>query len=218
MAATLLIALTSQLKRRGLVELLQDQPQLVVLAQSHDAPDALSRMRRQRPDVLIVDSNIGRELHPSFDKLRSFPRTLILGPQRYVGICPSGGTNPACGFVSDHVPEESLLAWLKIVVACPRTYRESDSCSGCPVSETLRFPDLPLSDRELQVFNRIGCGDGVTAIAKSLGVSVKTVETYRESIKRKLGLSTGHELLLAAVRWREGEFVVNERHQSRRRM
>jgi DNA-binding NarL/FixJ family response regulator len=211
--ATLLIALTSPLKQRGLVELLQDMPQLVVVAQSNDAPDALARMRSQRPDVLIVDSAIGREMHPFFGELLCFPRTLILGPQRHVGICPAADMNPACGFASDRVPVEALRTMLQIVANCSRPRRERGSCNGCPVSDTLRFPDLPLSARERQVFERIGRGEGVTAIATSLGVSVKTVESYREGIKHKLGLSTAHELLLAALRWRDGEFVMPERNQ-----
>jgi DNA-binding NarL/FixJ family response regulator len=57
-----------------------------------------------------------------------------------------------------------------------------------------------LSDREFEVFRLIGRGAGPSEIARQLGVSVKTVETHREHIKKKLGLANGRELLRAAMR------------------
>ena len=54
----------------------------------------------------------------------------------------------------------------------------------------MKLPVLGLSDREYQTFQGIGHGQGTQQIARELGVSVKTVETHRESIKRKLGLGS----------------------------
>jgi len=58
-----------------------------------------------------------------------------------------------------------------------------------------------LSDRELEVFGLIGEGLSTSQIAERLHLSVKTVETHREKIKRKLGLTTAGELVRHAVRW-----------------
>lgn len=67
----------------------------------------------------------------------------------------------------------------------------------------LRPPDnvARLSDRELQVFELIGAGVPTREIATRLGVSIKTIETHRENIKRKLGLASGAELLARAQEW-----------------
>jgi DNA-binding NarL/FixJ family response regulator len=51
-----------------------------------------------------------------------------------------------------------------------------------------------LTDRELQVFNLIGCGTGISETAKQLGMSIKTVETHEMHIKQKLNLATTVEL------------------------
>jgi DNA-binding NarL/FixJ family response regulator len=60
-----------------------------------------------------------------------------------------------------------------------------------------------LSDRELEVFEQIGGGLPLRDIAENLGISVKTVETHRENIKKKLDLSSATELARFAVAWVE---------------
>jgi len=58
-----------------------------------------------------------------------------------------------------------------------------------------------LSDRELQVFQLIGTGAANRDIAARLGISVKTVESHRENLKKKLGLSAGIDLSRAATKF-----------------
>lgn len=60
-----------------------------------------------------------------------------------------------------------------------------------------------LSNRELQVFRLIGSGQPTRAIADVLGISVKTVETYIDHLKRKLGVNSGVALSHRAVQWME---------------
>jgi len=58
-----------------------------------------------------------------------------------------------------------------------------------------------LSDRELQVFRLIGSGFGTARVATELQLSVKTIETHRQRIKQKLGLTNGTELTQRAAEW-----------------
>jgi DNA-binding NarL/FixJ family response regulator len=58
-----------------------------------------------------------------------------------------------------------------------------------------------LTDRELDVFQRIGHGETARDIAASLHVGVTTVDTYRARIKEKLGLRNGTELQRRAMEW-----------------
>jgi len=62
-------------------------------------------------------------------------------------------------------------------------------------------PIEELTDRELQVFEAIGSGMSVSRIGATLFSSPKTVETYRDRIKRKLNLRNAAELLRYAVKW-----------------
>ena len=58
-----------------------------------------------------------------------------------------------------------------------------------------------LSDRELEVLRLIGEGVKTAEIARQLFLSVKTIETYRDRIRQKLGLSDGMDLIRYAMRW-----------------
>ena len=58
-----------------------------------------------------------------------------------------------------------------------------------------------LSDRELEVFQLIGEGVSSSEAAKRLGISVNTIDTYREKIKIKIGVKSAVELQREAVRW-----------------
>ena len=67
--------------------------------------------------------------------------------------------------------------------------------------ETPRDRCAHLSDREMQVFRLIGSGLGTSRVAKELQLSVKTIETHRQHIKQKLGLTNGMELTRQAADW-----------------
>jgi DNA-binding NarL/FixJ family response regulator len=58
-----------------------------------------------------------------------------------------------------------------------------------------------LSERELQVFELVGQGQRTSDIAGRLGLSVKTIETYRQRIKDKLHLKNGADLARCAAQW-----------------
>ncbi|EQD57082.1 protein containing Transcription regulator LuxR, partial [mine drainage metagenome] len=62
-----------------------------------------------------------------------------------------------------------------------------------------------LSNREMQVFELIGRGQGTREIAERLHLSVHTIESHRENIRMKLGLRNGTELLRRAVSWTLGD-------------
>ena len=70
--------------------------------------------------------------------------------------------------------------------------------------EALGSSDLEkLSNRELQVFRLLGSGQTLRSIAKALGISIKTVETYIDHLKHKLGVESGVALAHRAVQWME---------------
>jgi DNA-binding NarL/FixJ family response regulator len=66
-------------------------------------------------------------------------------------------------------------------------------------------PVEKLSDREFEVFQLLGQGQGTQQIAKHLHISVKTVEVHRANIRKKLELATGGELVRYAIRWTESQ-------------
>ena len=77
-----------------------------------------------------------------------------------------------------------------------------------------------LSNRELQILHMIGKGMSTRETAHSLNLSIKTVESHRQRIKRKLNLTTGTQLVQYAVNWftgREGAEAPSRRRNPRPR-
>jgi DNA-binding NarL/FixJ family response regulator len=66
-------------------------------------------------------------------------------------------------------------------------------------------PVEKLSDREFEVFQLLGQGEGTRQIANRLHLSIKTVEVHRANIRKKLELATGAELVRYAIRWNEAQ-------------
>jgi len=71
-----------------------------------------------------------------------------------------------------------------------------------------------LSDREMHIFQLIGSGLGTKKIAHSLNLSVKTIETHRENIKRKLGLNSGRQLIQRAIKYVENNFLPPQKGET----
>ena len=62
-----------------------------------------------------------------------------------------------------------------------------------------------LSDRELEVFQLLGCGYNTRQISEQMKVSFKTIQAYCARIKEKLNLANINELIFHAVRWHESQ-------------
>jgi DNA-binding CsgD family transcriptional regulator len=69
-----------------------------------------------------------------------------------------------------------------------------------------------LTDRELEIFRLIGTGCATGEIALQLRINVKTVGTYRERIKHKLGIKSSASLVREAMRW-TSEFSSSQNPQ-----
>jgi DNA-binding NarL/FixJ family response regulator len=114
----------------------------------------------------------------------------------------------ASGFVSKFENDATILGAIRCVLE-GRTYFSAQVSAqlalrylGVGVMEPTS-PIQGLTNRELQVFRLIGSGKPTRAIAVALGLSVKTIETYLEHLKRKLGVSSGVALTHRAVQWME---------------
>src|SRR6266699_1668015 len=70
-----------------------------------------------------------------------------------------------------------------------------------------------LSDREMHVFQLLGSGLGTKKIAEALNLSVKTVESHRENIKRRLGLRSGADLTGRATAWVMENFLPPDKSE-----
>jgi DNA-binding NarL/FixJ family response regulator len=210
--ATLMIGARSTLLEAGVVSLLADIPELVLVACANDPAGIIDSVVRHTPDVLLLDHGMTSDVHAlatkrGMDLTESGPRVLLISTRQHPGTESTCAADRACGFVREQSPLPQIRSALRTVGACgaPRIWQ--GPCGSCPLRASIALPRLGLSDREYQVFDRIGRGHGTQQIALELGVSVKTVETHREGIKQKLRLESASALAESAGSWRRGDFA-----------
>ena len=112
----------------------------------------------------------------------------------------------ANGYVTKEEALSSVLVAVREVMG-GRTYLSpgmaSEVISNVVLTKTTpgATPTDQLTDRELEILERIGQGEEVKAIAEALHLSPKTVETHRAHIKEKLHLKNSREVARVAVQW-----------------
>lgn len=198
--------------RKGLIELINQQPGMAVVGESDAPAEGLARIRADRPDVAIVDLSLG--LASGLDLLKTLNatlpevRVLMLSMHDETLHAERALAAGASGYIMKHEAMENLIAAIRCV-ASGKTYVSPQMSERIVARVTGRgggaaeepAPLARLTDRERQVFALMGRGLETRAIATQLDLSVKTIETYHARIKEKLGLKTAHELIRAAVSW-----------------
>ncbi|MBF0254027.1 MAG: response regulator transcription factor [Candidatus Omnitrophica bacterium] len=203
--------------RRGLAQLIGLTPDLVVCGEAGTAQEALADTKLKTADLALVDISLkddnGLELIKDIRK--RYPKVIILvlsmhDETYYAERSLHAG---AKGYVMKQQATEQFLAAIRRVLA-GEVYL-SDTMSSRILRRVtgeknlqVKAPTDFLSDRELEVFGLIGKGLGTRQIAEKLSRSVKTVETYREHIKLKLGLKDSSELLQHAIQWSQSRPVA----------
>jgi two-component system, NarL family, response regulator NreC len=191
--------------RSGLRMLLDSDDGLETVAEAGTARDAIFEVRKHKPDVVLMDvvlpDKSGIETTPDVLKEAPEARVLVLSMEddpRYVREAFAAG---ASGYVLKEAADSELVAALKQVAAGER-YVHPALGARMAVAEAeaaARAEDDPLSDREREVLRLLALGHTNQEIAKTLFISVRTAETHRAHIMRKLRLTTRAELVRYAL-------------------
>ena len=193
--------------RRGLVDLIENEADLAVAGEAGSAEEAIERIPAAAPDLVLLDLSLGSVLQGMevIEKLRGTVPVLVSSMHDEAIYAERALRAGASGYVGKHESPETLLAAIRKVLA--GDVAVSAELTHRLLKTTVRGPaDGPdtarLSRREFEIFVMIGSGLGTREIAERLRVSAKTVETHRARIKHKLALTSGTDLLVAAVRFR----------------
>jgi DNA-binding NarL/FixJ family response regulator len=205
--------------RQGLGQLINEEPDLSIVAEAEDFQQALSALDTTPPDVAIVDISLkdrsGIELIKEIrarkpelpilvlsmhDESLHAERVLRAGAKGY--IMKQEATEQVMNAIRRVLRGEVYLSERMASRMVNRLVAGPQNVGGSPIER--------LSDREFEVFQMIGNGVGPSEIAEKLGLSVKTVETHRERIKEKLNLASGSELIRYAM-----QYVMDEMREKR---
>ena len=201
--------------RAGLVALLHAESDVEVVGEAGDGFECIDKAMELRPDVILMDVNMPRcsglealaRIHPDLPETRVLMLTMHddVGYLRHV--LASGGA----GYVLKSAASEDLLTALRTVhdggVYIHPHHAHllvADEPDGDGGPESAAASDLArryesLSERESEVFRFVALGHSNREIAEMSFLSVRTVETYKARLMKKLGLESRAALVRAAL-------------------
>ena len=196
---TVLLVDDHSLVRRGFRRMLEDDPQIQVVAEASDGQDAVEAAGRLHPQVVVMDFALpgmnGAVATRHIVKNRPETAVLILSMHSepsYVRTCLEAG---ARGYLLKNAMDLELVEAVKKVAAGermldPRLGAVADASDDRPA----------LTRRELEVLQLIVNGRSNREIAALLGLSVNTVSVHRANIMETLGIHNTAELVVYAIR------------------
>ncbi|MGD9690616.1 MAG: response regulator [Phycisphaerales bacterium] len=190
------------LLRRGIRILIGTQSDMEVVGEAGDMRQAVELCTRLRPDVVILDLSIpGGSGVAGVERVRAASpdsRVLVLtmhdDPAYVRGALAMG----AAGYVVKSAADTELVTAIR-AVAKGRVFVDASSVEQALGDPKSASPLAHLSDREREVLVEVAGGHTSQAIADRLGLSVKTVESYRARMMQKLGLKTRADVIRLAV-------------------
>ena len=198
---SVLIVDDHELLRSALRSRLEGEPDIAVVGDADSAEHAVLKARALQPDVVLLDM-----LLPRKSGIEAIPELAAVAPEARVIMvssqaAPSGVRQALAAGASGYLPKRASDREL---VTAIHTVRDGGGYVDPDLGAKLVVPDSPpalepLSERERDVLNLIALGYTNLEIGKTLFISVRTVDTHRAHIMRKLRLETRAELVSFAL-------------------
>jgi DNA-binding NarL/FixJ family response regulator len=201
----IVVADDSMVAREGMAAIIRADLPYSMCGLAKDQKTTNELLQQHQPDLLLIEPFFGHHDGIFFLKelAACFPRTRILVVSRqpeeiYAERALRAG---ASGYLMKSGTREELIHAIDTIVA--GELYVSPRIALRTVHEVVEHPAAhpKLTDRELHVFALTGAGLRTTRIAKELGISPRTVETYHEHIKLKLGCTDADALHDCARGW-----------------
>jgi len=187
--------------RSGIRSRLEREHDIAPVGEAGTAEQAVVQARSLQPDLVVLDLLLprksGTEAIPELAKVSPNSRVIIVSSQTSPSAVRAALTAGAAGYVPKRAADGELVSAIRRV-ASGECYVDPD------LGAKLVVPDSPvalepLSERERDVLNLIALGYTNQEIGKTLFISVRTVDTHRAHIMRKLRLETRAELVSFAL-------------------
>ncbi len=180
----------------GLQRLLAEAPGLQLVAAAANGAEALEAVRRERPDILLLDIDMpGPDGFAVADTLRAEGRPvriILLTMHDETPYLLAASRPDIQGFVLKDAAFEELVGAIRLVAAGGRYIS--------PAIDARPSPPSPLSPREREILDCAGQGLTTQQTADRLGIGAKTVETHRAHILQKLGVANITEAVQTMAR------------------
>lgn len=208
----ILIVEDHEIFRLGIRELIDHEPDLCVCGEADDVATARRLMSETDPDMAIIDITLknsnGIDLIREVNASGKDVLILVLSMHDELLYAERSLQAGARGYIMKQETSRSIVKAIRHILeggtyVSPNIVENLLSRVRAGLDPLERSPLQSLSERELTVLRMIGEGTSTGDIAQIMCLSVRTISTYRERIKEKLGLKNAAELVRYAVRWVE---------------
>ena len=187
--------------RAGLRSRLEKEPDIAPVAEAGTAEQAVVKARALQPDLVLLDllmpRKSGYEAIPELKKVSPQSKVIVISSQGAPSSVRQALTAGASGYLPKRASDDELVNAIRRVSA-GHGYVDPDLGTQLVVADG--SPALePLSDRERDVLHLLALAYTNQEIGKKLFISVRTVDSHRAHIMRKLRLETRAELVLFAL-------------------
>lgn len=189
--ARILLVMSHALIREGIKCLLSRDPALVVIAEASDLSEAISQCAKYRPDIVLAElgSDISVFKLPVYARKCDIPaKFVILTSRTDDAYIRESAKKRFAGYFLKTEGSGELVNGLRRIMRGEMVYARA-AMERLPAITSKEFHlTSELSAREIDVLRLMGAGWRTNEIARKLSVSVKTVETHRAHLYRKLGM------------------------------
>jgi DNA-binding NarL/FixJ family response regulator len=188
--------------RQGLAALLQAEPDIVLLAQAADGVAAWGLIATHQPDIAILDLSMpqatGIEITRRVEAAALDTRCLLLTMHDDPAAALEAQEAGAAGYILKDNSFEELTLAVRSIAAGGTFVTASIRAKLRSLQRNGQRP-IALSGREREVIRLVALGHSSKAIARSLAISPRTVDTYRNRLMKKLGLHSVADVVRYAV-------------------
>jgi DNA-binding NarL/FixJ family response regulator len=190
-----------ELLRAGLRSRLEGEPGFAVVGEADSAERAVLQARKLQPDVILLDLLLprknGSDVIPELAEVAPEAKVLVVSSQAAPSSVRGALSAGASGYIPKRSSDQELLTAIRVVMdgggyVDPELGAKLVTPGGPAALE-------PLSERERDIVHLLALGYTNQEIGKKLFISVRTVDTHRAHIMRKLQLDTRAELVMFAL-------------------
>lgn len=205
---TIVLADDHQILREGLRKLLEEHPSFHVIGETGDGLAAIELVEKLKPDVLVVDIVLpglnGLEVVRTVRQRSEHTRVIMLSMHANEAYVLEALRNGASGYMLKESSGTELIRAVQAVVEGTRYLSPSLAERALDayierVGQAISDPYDMLTERERQVLHLAAEGQSNAAIGERLSIGVRTVETHRSNLLRKLSLKNQHDLVRYAM-------------------
>lgn len=202
MMIKILIADDHPLVREGIKEVIKKAPDIVIAGEACNSTEIMGKLRELQVDLVLLDIampgrggiDVLKDIKEAFPSMPVLILSMYSEDQYAVRSLKAG----ASGYLNKECATEQLVAAIRKTASGGKfvSFGLAEKLAGDLIQGIDDSPHKKLSDREFQVMQMIGAGKAPSEMAEELGLSIKTVGTYRSRILEKMGMKNNSQLML----------------------